>query len=73
MGPYYHPGQSGPESNSNESILHSPQISRTGASTSDLYKRVFKSLSLQSDEGTQLLYQHDEQLSTMEDPEISSI
>ena len=28
-------GQSGPESNSNEEVLHTPQNSRTGASPSD--------------------------------------
>ena len=28
-------GQSGPESNGNEEVLHTPQISKTGASPSD--------------------------------------
>ena len=34
-GCYSFPGQRGPESNSNERVLYTPQISRTGASPSD--------------------------------------
>ena len=29
-------GQSGPGSNGNEGVLHTPQMSKTGASTSDV-------------------------------------